>query len=114
MMSVYRPDSLINIRTPLSPPRWSAEKRKLGKLRETLKKGGTLVVAELSRLARSVGQIAILVDSLVNDAIRVICIKEGMELNGKRDMKTKVMLTMFSLFAELEKDLVSERTKEGK
>jgi DNA invertase Pin-like site-specific DNA recombinase len=37
-----------------------------------------------------------------------------MELNGKRDMKTKVMLTMFiSLFAEIERDLVSERTKEG-
>ncbi len=93
--------------------RKSAEKRKLDELKELLKKGDTLVVAELSRLARSVGQIAVLVDSLVNDGIRVICIKEGMELNCKRDMKTKVMLTMFSLFAEIERDLVSERTKEG-
>ncbi len=93
--------------------RKSAEKRKLDELKEVLKKGDTLVVAELSRLARSVGQIAILVDGLVNGGIRVITIKEGMELNGKRDMKTKVMLTMFSLFAEIERDLVSERTKEG-
>jgi len=53
------------------------------------------------------------VDSLINSGIRVITIKEGMELNGKRDMKTKVMLTMFSLFAEIERDLVPERTKEG-
>ncbi len=52
-------------------------------------------------------------DALVNDGIRVICIKEGMVLNGKRDMKSKIMLTMFSLFAEIERDLVSERTKEG-
>ncbi|MBC2734151.1 MAG: recombinase family protein [Desulfobacteraceae bacterium] len=93
--------------------RKSAEKRKLDELKEILRRGDTLVVAELSRLARSVGQIAILVDGLVNDGIRVITIKEGMELNGKRDMKTKVMLTMFSLFAEIERDLVSERTKEG-
>jgi len=75
--------------------------------------GVPVVVAELSRLARSVGQIAILVDGLVNEGIRVITIKEGMALKGKRDMKTKVMLTMFSLFAEIERDLVSERTKEG-
>jgi len=64
-------------------------------------------------LGRSVGQIAILVDGLVSDGIRVICIKEGMELNGKRDMKSKVILIMFSLMAEIERDLVSERTKEG-
>jgi len=93
--------------------RKSAEKRKLDELKETLKKGDTLIVAELSRLGRSVGQIAIMVDSLINSGIRVITIKEGMELNGKRDMKTKVMLTMFSLFAEIERDLVPERTKEG-
>lgn len=72
-----------------------------------------MIVAELSRLARSVGQIAILVDGLVSDGIKVITIKEGMELNGKRKMKAKVMLNMFSLFAEIERDLVSERTKEG-
>jgi DNA invertase Pin-like site-specific DNA recombinase len=93
--------------------RKSAEKRKLDELKETLKKGDTLVVAELSCLGRSVGQIAILVDGLVNDGIKVICIKEGMELNGSRDMKSKVILTMFSLMAEIERDLVSERTKEG-
>lgn len=93
--------------------RKSAEKRTLDELKETLRKGDTLIVAELSRLGRSVGQIALLVDGLINSGIRVITIKEGMELNGKRDMKTKVMLTMFSLFAEIERDLVSERTKEG-
>jgi len=39
--------------------------------------GVPVVVAELSRLARSVGQIAILVDGLVNEGIRVITIKDG-------------------------------------
>jgi len=93
--------------------RKSAEKRKLGDLQSALKAGDTLIVAELSRLGRSVGQIAILVDGLISAGIRLICIKEGMVLNGKRDLRTTVMLTMFSLFAEIERELVSERTKEG-
>jgi len=93
--------------------RKSAESRKLDLLQDSLKAGDTLVLSELSRLARSVGQIAVLVDGLVKRGIKVVCIKEGMELNGERDMKAKVMLTMFSLFAEIERDLVSERTKEG-
>ena len=93
--------------------RKSAESRKLDLLQDSLKTGDTLVLTELSRLARSVGQIAVLVDGLVKRGIKVVCIKESMELNGERDMKTKVMLTMFSLFAEIERDLVSERTKEG-
>lgn len=89
-------------------------KRKLDVLKEKLKADDVLIVSELSRLARSVGQIANLVESLVTDKkVRLVCIKEGMDLNGKRDMASKVMLTMFSLFAEIERDLISERTKEG-
>jgi len=33
--------------------------------------------------------------------------------NGKQDMQTKVMIAMFGLFAEIERDLISERTKQG-
>ena len=36
-----------------------------------------------------------------------------MHLNGNPDIQTKVVLTMFSLFAEIERDLISERTKAG-
>jgi len=38
---------------------------------------------------------------------------ENITLNGRADLQTKVMITMFSLFAEIERDLISERTKEG-
>lgn len=72
-----------------------------------------IIVAELSRLGRSVGQIAILVDELIRKKVKVICLKENLTLNGKTDIQTKVMITMFSLFAEIERDLISERTKEG-
>jgi DNA invertase Pin-like site-specific DNA recombinase len=42
-----------------------------------------------------------------------VAVKESIELSGKQDIQTKVMITMFSLFAEIERDLISERTKEG-
>ncbi len=42
-----------------------------------------------------------------------MCIKESITIDGKQYMQSKVMVTMFSLFAEIERDLISERTKEG-
>jgi DNA invertase Pin-like site-specific DNA recombinase len=72
-----------------------------------------LITAELARLGRSVGQIAILVDELLHNNVKLICIKYNMTLTGKRNVQSKVMITMFSLFAEFERDLISERTKEG-
>ena len=93
--------------------RKTTKQRRIDEMMETLKTGDTLIVSELSRLARSVGQIAIIVDTLLDNGVKVVCIKESMELNGKKDIQTKVMITMFSLFAEIERDLISERTKEG-
>lgn len=92
--------------------RKSAKARKLDQL-NLLLKGDTLITAELSRLGRSVGQISMIVDKLLQNKIKLICIKENMELTGKRNVQSKVMITMFSLFAEIERDLISERTKEG-
>ena len=70
-------------------------------------------MSELSRLGRSVGQIIQMVDYLIRNRIRLVTIKESIELSGKQDIPTKVMVTMLSLFAEIERDLISERTKEG-
>ena len=39
--------------------------------------------------------------------------KEAIEFDGKQDLRTKVMIALFGLFAEVERDLISERTKEG-
>jgi DNA invertase Pin-like site-specific DNA recombinase len=93
--------------------RRSTKERRIDEMLSVLEEGDTLIVAELSRLGRSVGQIAILVDELLKKKIRVICLKENITLNGRADIQTKVMITMFSLFAEIERDLISERTKEG-
>jgi len=64
-------------------------------------------------LGRSVGQITTIVDALLRKEIRFIAIKEEIRLNGKQNMQTKVMITMFGLFAEIERDLISMRTKEA-
>jgi DNA invertase Pin-like site-specific DNA recombinase len=91
----------------------SIKERRIDELLSRIQKGDTLIVAELSRLGRSVGQIATLVDKFIQIEVKVICLKENIELNGKASIQNKVMITMFSLFAEIERDLVSERTKEG-
>ena len=91
----------------------SPAQRRIDELLDCLQEGDWLIVAELSRLARSVGQIAVLVDRLLKNRIRFISIKEGIELNDKHDIQSKTMITMFSLFSEIERDLISERTKEG-
>ena len=93
--------------------RKSTKDRLIDQLLNNLETGDTLIVSELSRLGRSVSQIITIVDTLIKKAVKVIIIKQHMIINGKNDMQTKVMITMFSLFAEIERDLISERTKTG-
>lgn len=93
--------------------RKTTKERLIDTLLEKLSTNDTLIVSELSRLGRSVGQIAIIANTLIEIGVRLICIKENMTLDGSPDIQSKVMLTMFSLFAEIERDLISERTKAG-
>jgi hypothetical protein len=75
--------------------------------------GDRLIVSELSRLGRSLGQIIHIVDTLVKRNIRFVAIKETIRFEGKQTMQTKVMVALFGLFAEVERNLISERTREG-
>src|SRR4051794_8333924 len=79
----------------------------------TLAEGDRLIVSELSRLGRSLGQVIRIVDELVKRKIRFVAVKEAIRFDGKQDMQTKVMIALFGLFAEVERDLISQRTKEG-
>lgn len=93
--------------------RKTLRQRGILELLKRLEPGDVLLVSELSRLGRSVGQIIQMIDYLIINQIKFVAIKESIELSGKQDIQTKVMVTMFSLFAEIERDLISERTKEG-
>ena len=77
-----------------------------------LSKADTLIVTELSRLGRSTAEVVSLVNELLQRNIRVIVIKQNLDM-AQHDMSSKIIVTMFSLFAELERDLVSLRTKEA-
>ncbi len=79
----------------------------------TLSAGDRLVVSELSRLGRSLGQVIRIVDELVKRKIGFVAIKEAIRFEGKQDIQTKVMIALFGLFAEVERDLISQRTQEG-
>lgn len=91
----------------------SMKERRLDYLLEQLNEEDTLVVSELSRLGRSLGQIIQIVDAIIKRKNRFIAVKENIILNGRQDMRTKVMIALFGLFAEIERDLISERTKEA-
>ena len=80
---------------------------------ETLSPGDRFMVSELSRLGRRLGQILQIVDHLVQKGVGLVAIKEAIRLEGKQTLQTKAMLTLFGLFAEIERDLIAERTKEG-
>jgi DNA invertase Pin-like site-specific DNA recombinase len=89
------------------------DQRRVEELLGEMAAGDRLVVSELSRLGRSLGQVIQLVDELVKRKVRFIAIKEAIRFEGKQDMQTKVMVALFGLFAEVERDTISERTKEG-
>ena len=72
-----------------------------------------MVVSELSRLGRSLGQIVAILDALAKAGVAFVAMKENIRIEGQRDIQTKVMTTLFALFAEVERDLISERTREG-
>ena len=91
----------------------SEKRRRLDELMRVLRSGDRLVVSELSRLGRSLGQIVAILDALAKAGVAFVALKENIRVEGKRDIYTKVMTTLFALFAEVERDLISERTREG-
>ena len=91
------------------PPR----ERKLERLLGAVAPGDLVLVSELSPLGRSIRQIIALLDALAKRSVRFRAVKENIRTDGAPDMRTKVTIALFALFAEIERDLVSERTKEG-
>lgn len=90
----------------------STKVRQIDVLLVRLALGDTLIVSEISRLGRSVGEILTMVDRLVKQQIRVFT-QEGLRLTHGHDLQSRVMVTLFGLFAEIERELLSLRTKEA-
>lgn len=87
------------------------EKRKLGELLNTVQNGDVIIITELSRLGRSLMMILDVLQMLLEKGVKVIAIKEGYELGD--NIQSKVLAFAFGLSAEIERTLLSERTKQG-
>jgi len=74
--------------------------------------GDRLIVPELSRLGRSTLEVLDILQTAKEKGIAVYAVKEALELNGDT-MQAKVMSTMLALFADLEREFISQRTKEA-
>lgn len=92
--------------------RKTSKDRRIDEMVASLDGADILVVTELSRLGRSTAEIIGLINALIKKQVRVIAIKQNLDIK-KHDMNSKIITALFSLFAELERDLISLRTKEA-
>ncbi|WP_195269294.1 recombinase family protein [Eubacterium sp. 1001713B170207_170306_E7] len=87
------------------------ERPELSKLLAEIKKGDTLIVTKLDRIARSMSQGSELVNSLISKGIKVNILNIGTMDNTPT---SNLIRNIFFAFAEFERDMIVERTQEGK
>ena len=87
------------------------EKRKLGKLLKRVKQGDILISSEISRFGRNLLQIMTILNICMKKGVQVWTIKDNYRLGS--DIQSKVLAFAFGLAAEIERNLISQRTKEA-
>lgn len=86
-------------------------KRKLGRLLHKLKSEDIIIASELSRLGRNLLQVMSILHLCMNKNVQVWTIKDNYRLGA--DIQSKVLAFAFGLSAEIERNLISQRTKEA-
>ena len=92
--------------------RKSEKLRKITELKDRLQKDDTLIVAELSRLGRNMMDVMNLIQELSDKGIKLIFIRQP-ELSTFNSAHNKLLLAIYSYFAESEREFISMRTKQG-
>lgn len=87
------------------------DKRRLGRLLKRVGKGDMIICSELSRLGRSLFMIMDILNICMNKECQVWTIKDNYRLGD--DISSKVLAFAFGLSAEIERNLISQRTKEA-
>ena len=90
----------------------SYDKRELGALLANISKGDLIVCSELSRLGRNLFMIMEILNQCMDKECRVWTIKDSYRLGD--DIQSKVLAFAFGLSAEIERNLISQRTKEAR
>lgn len=89
----------------------SYDKRQLGRLLNKVRKDDLIICAELSRLGRNLFMIMEILNICMTKECRVWTIKDNYRLGD--DIQSKVLAFAFGLSAEIERNLISQRTKEA-
>ena len=85
--------------------------RKLGGLIKKLKKGDVVIASEISRFARSIFMIFEILKHFSESQIEMYTVKDGYSLDGT--ISSKILAFAFGMASEIERDLISKRTKEA-
>ena len=94
----------------------STQQRRLDELINKLNPDDLIIVSELSRIGRSIKDVLNIIENITTiKKSRLIVIKQHLDLSidNKTNTANKILITIFSMLAELERDFISERTKEG-
>ena len=86
-------------------------KRKLSKLLDKLEKGDLVIATEISRLGRNMLEVMGILQQCLEKGCEIITVKENYHLGS--DIQSKVLAFAFSLASEIERQLISQRTKES-
>ena len=86
-------------------------KREIGRLLKKVRRGDLIICAELSRLGRNLFMILEILNVCLGKGCRVWTIKDGYRLGD--DIQSKVLAFAFGLSAEIERELISQRTREA-
>ena len=89
----------------------SWKKRKIATIIKNLQEGDNLIVTELSRIGRSMLEIMQVLSIATEKGINVFAIKGNWQLDNS--IQSKIIAMVFSMAAEIERDLISKRTKEA-
>lgn len=95
-------EEIVSSRKPL-------HERRLGKVLKKLKKGDVLIATELSRLGRNLLEVMGILQECLEKDCQIWTLKENYRLGA--DIQSKVLAFAFSLASEIERQLISERTK---
>ena len=86
-------------------------KRKIAQLLEDLEKGDAILLSEFSRLGRSMLECMEIISLAMDKGIKIYTVKGNWQLDDT--IQSKVMAMVFSMASEIERDLISKRTRES-
>ena len=87
------------------------EDRNLGYILKKMKRGDVIIASELSRLGRKTFMVMRILELCMKNGVKVYTVKDGYELGD--NIQSKVLAFAFGLAAEIERDMISQRTKEA-